>query len=145
MGIYEGRFWILKQLFNHFFRFISIRGLGIDHIVICIVSAEGAAFAKVCRIFSRRAVPFARLSMNEDRSGLGIRMTRRNRSVGKKNDALARLCPTQTVPARITSRRIHVDDSVVRCPRLCYMSSFLCDFGGKWNNTKCAARESFRS
>ena len=27
--------------------------------------------------------------------------------------------------------------------RLCYVSSLLCNFSGKWSNTKSAARESF--
>src|SRR5205823_4256783 len=110
--IHEGYLRNLEQLLNYFFRFASVHNLGIDHVVICIISAEDAANAKICRIFRSGAVPFARLSMNEDRASLRVRMTRGNRSVGKQNDTLARLCPTQTMPARITNRRIHFDDGV---------------------------------
>src|SRR5206468_8604544 len=76
-------FRILQQLLDDCFRIISVRDLGVDHVVIRIVSTEHAASAKVRRIFSSRAVALARLSVNKNRSGLGIRTTRRNRSVGK--------------------------------------------------------------
>src|SRR4029453_2000388 len=69
---------ILQQLFNNRFRFASVRDLGIDHVVVCIVRAEHATIAKGGWIFARRAVAFARLGVNEDRATLGIRMTRRN-------------------------------------------------------------------
>jgi hypothetical protein len=63
--IHEFGFWILEQLLDDCFRVISIGDLSIDHVVICIVSSEHAAITKVGRIFFRRAVTFARLSMNK--------------------------------------------------------------------------------
>src|SRR5438132_5638172 len=74
---------ILQQLFNNPFWFASVGDFGIDHVVICVVSTEGATSAKVVRIFVRGAISFARFSMNEDRSSLGIRMTRWNCRVRK--------------------------------------------------------------
>src|SRR5207244_11157883 len=70
---------ILQQLFNNRFRFVSVRDLGIDHVVTCIVSTERATSAKIVRIFVRGAIAFARLSMNEDRSSLRIWMAGWNR------------------------------------------------------------------
>ena len=69
--------------FGRSFQVISIRNLGVDHVVICIISAERAASSKIGRIFGGGAVTFARLSVNKDRSGLGIRVTGRDRSVGE--------------------------------------------------------------
>src|SRR4029077_4953971 len=64
--IHEFGFRILEQLLNDCFHFISIRDLGIDHVVICIVSAERAAIAKIRRIFSTSALRFPRLSVNKN-------------------------------------------------------------------------------
>jgi hypothetical protein len=71
-------------LFDHGFRFASIDNFSIDHIERGIISAHYSPVAKVRRVFMRRGVTFAPLDMNEDRAGLGIRMTGRNRSVRKK-------------------------------------------------------------
>jgi hypothetical protein len=82
--VHERSLGILQQLFNNRFRFASIHDLGIDYVVICIVSAAHATVAKAGWIFARRAVAFARLGVNENRATLRIRMTRWNCGVGKR-------------------------------------------------------------
>src|SRR5882724_1430083 len=127
---------ISQQLFNNRFRFASVRDLGIDHIVTDVVSTEHATAAKLPRIFARRAVAFARLGMNEDRSTFGIRVTRWNCRIRKQNHALAGFCETQTMSARITSRQICDLNCVVRYSGHCCLPGSLCDFSGKRNNPK---------
>jgi len=68
--MHESSFGIFQQLFNHGLRFISVRDLSIDHIVVCVVSAEYAAYAEIRRIFPGRAVTLTRLDMHKDRPGL---------------------------------------------------------------------------
>ena len=127
---------ILQQLFNNRFWFASVRDLGIDHTVTGVVSTEHATSAKLARIFACRAVAFARLGMNEDRSSLGIWIARWNCRIRKQDHALAGFCETQTMPARITSRRICDHDRVVCCSGHCCAPGSLCDFSGKRNNPK---------
>src|SRR6266516_5985953 len=69
---------ILQQLFNNRFWFASVRDLGIDHVVTCIVSTERATSAKIVWIFVRGTITLARFSMNENRSSLRIWMAGRN-------------------------------------------------------------------
>jgi hypothetical protein len=88
---------ILEQTFNHGLRFTSIHNLRVDDVVVCVVSAKHASIAEVGGVFVSRAVTLALLGMNKDRARLRIRVTRRNRGVRKKNDALARLRPAQAV------------------------------------------------
>src|SRR4029453_7740574 len=107
---------ILQQLFNNRFRFASVHDLGIDHVVICIVSAEHATIAEGGWIFARRAVAFARLGVNENRPTLRIRMTGRNCCVGEKNHPLTGLGPTQKMAEGKPSRRICDDAAMVWGP-----------------------------
>jgi hypothetical protein len=74
---------ISQQLVDNRFWIFSIRDLGIDHVVVCIVSAKRATIAKIGRIFVSCAVTLAFLGVNKNRSNLGIRMTGRNRNLGK--------------------------------------------------------------
>jgi hypothetical protein len=74
--------------------------------------------------------------VNKDRARLRIQLTRWNRSVGKQNDALARLRPTQAMAARSAFRCIYCDERVIRCTRAYYAPRCLCNFGGKRNDAK---------
>ena len=104
--MYKRSLGILQQLFNNRFRFASVDDLGIDHVLIRIISAEHATVAKAGWIFARRAVAFARLDVNENRSAFRIRMTRWNCCVGEKNDPLNRVCAQRKQwPARKPVRR----------------------------------------
>src|SRR5262245_31556635 len=86
--IHERGVGILEQTFNHDFRFAVIHDLRVDDVVIRIVSTKHTATAKVRGIFVSRAIALALVGVNKDRADLRIRLTRRNRSVGKKNNTL---------------------------------------------------------
>src|SRR4029453_8831452 len=133
-NVHERSLGILQELFNNRFRFASVRDLGIDHVVICIVSAEHATLAKVGPIFVRRAVALAMVGVNENRTALGIRMIGRYRCVRKKNDPLTGLRPAQTMPAGKPVWRIRGDDAMFRRARSCCPARCFCNLGGKRNN-----------
>ncbi len=105
---------IAQQLFNHILRLFSIHDNRIDHVLPRIVSAEHAPLPEVRREFMSRGVLFAWLFVNEDGPGLGVGMTRLDRGEGKQDHSFARLSPAQAMPAGITSRRIDIDDGVIR-------------------------------
>src|SRR5262249_9051649 len=69
---------IFEQLFNHDFRFTSVRNHGVDHVVICVVSAKHTTISKIRRISIIGAIPLTWFGMHEDRADLRIRMAGRN-------------------------------------------------------------------
>src|SRR2546429_1966451 len=132
--IHKRSLGILQQRFNDCLRFVSIYWFGIDHVVICIVSAEDAAAAKIRRNFACCCVALARLFVNENRPRLRIRMTRWNRRIRKENDPLAHLRPAQTMSARKSVRRFRHDDGVIGCASLCCAPRCVGNLCGKRNN-----------
>ena len=71
--------------------------------------------AKIGWKFVCRGVARTRFGVHENRTAFRIRPTRWNRSIRKQDHAFAWLRPAQTMPTRVTGRRVDSDDFVIRC------------------------------
>ncbi len=127
---------IAEQLFNYILRLFSIHDNRIDHVLPRIVGAEHASLSEIRRELMSRGVLFTWLFVNEDGPGLGVRMTRLDRSEGKQNHAFTRLSPAEAMPAGITTRRIDLDDGVIRRAGDGRLPSAFSDRRGQWNNSE---------